>query len=460
MNSEAIFSESNTQHMLMTFEAALARVQARRGLIPVAAAEEIFRTANLNSVPLEAVAAARSKVSHPMVALLRAWGERTRNDAGQWLHFGATTQDAFDTVQLAQLRLAAQQHLQQLRHLEATLIDLAVKHRDTVMIGRTLGRHALPITFGFKVATWAAENRRSIDRLNSWLAKTNTGVLSGAVGSYAALGDIGFDIEREVLQELGLGSPLEVDWKGSRDMHAEYGAVASIIAQSWRKIAQELFILQGDDIREVIDPGQGIGSSTMPHKVNPRRSRQVIALARLVPHHAQVLLDWMVTIHERDQISSADTLRKLCSDLDQLIDAAATMMENLVVLPENMQRNLQRTRGLIMGEAAMFLLASYLGKQNAHAVVHRASLQAWEQESNLVEALKSQPELHGLADLPDLHTLLDPHRYVGLCAQAVDRTIASLHGARHAQTAAGDPRHHDYFTLTASHDADDHQGDI
>lgn len=459
MTSADLFSEANTQRMLMRFEAALARVQARHGLIPAAAAEEIARTADVAVVPPEVVAAARRDVAHPMVALLQAWVPRTRGEAGQWLHFGATTQDVFDTVQLAQLRLAAHGHLGQLRRLEGALLALAERHRDTVMIGRTLGRHALPITFGFKVATWAAENRRSIERLKSWLGRTDTGVLSGAVGSYAALGEAGFAIEREVLRELGLGAPLAVDWKGSRDMHAECGAVASLVAQTWRKIAQEVFLLQSDDIRELIDPGQGIGSSTMPHKVNPGRSRHVIALARLVPRHAQVLLDWMVTIHERDQISSADTLRALCVDLGRLLDAATAMVENLVVLPDNMRRNLQRTRGLVMGEAAMFLLAPHLGKQNAHAVVHRASLQAWEQEGTLLGALKRQPELQGLQELPDFDTLLDPQRYVGLCAPATDRALDAIRTARRAEEAAGALALPDPFNLGAGAAAGTPKGD-
>src|SRR5690606_36097903 len=145
------------------------------------------------------------------------------------------------------------------------LVPLAHQHRATPMIGRTVGRHALPITFGLKVCSWISENRRSIERLQSWINRSNTGMLTGAVGSYAALGQDALALEKDVLHEFGVGDPLPVDWKGSRDMHAEFGGLAAIVASTWRRIAQEIFLLQSDDIRELEDPSPFVGSSTMPH---------------------------------------------------------------------------------------------------------------------------------------------------------------------------------------------------
>ena len=425
-----LYSPSHTQHLLMQYEAAMARVQSRHDIIPAAAAAEITRTASVAHVPLEAVDRERLNVGHPMVSLLNAWSKVLQGDAAQWLHYGATTQDIHDTVQLYQLRTAARHLSAQLREAEAAMLHLAAAHRSTPMIGRTVGRHALPITFGLKVSSWLAENRRSIARLASWAARSDTGMLSGAVGSYAALGEEAFALEAEVLRELGVGEPLSVDWKGSRDMHAEYGGIASLVAGTWRKIAQEVFLLQGDDIRELEDPNNFVGSSTMPHKQNPDNARKIVAIARSIPHHAAVLYDWMVSIHERDQISNADALGPLAIDLDRMMQLAIRMVSSLVVRPDNMRANLGRTRGLIMAEAAMFVLGQHIGKMDAHAVVRRAAREATRDNCTLTQALATQPEVIPLAAGIDFAKLLEPADYVGLAPAVVDRTIAFIEAAR------------------------------
>ena len=221
-----LFGTAQTQQMLMQMEVALAKVQARHGIIPEAAAREIERTANVQMVTPAAVAEERRKVGHPLVALLNVWATVAQEGAGEWIHYGATTADIYDTVQVMQARRAAQMIIADLRRAEEAMLGLAQTHRATPMIGRTVGRHALPITFGLKVAVWLAENRRNIERLQGWLARTDAGMLSGAVGSYAALGPKAFVVEAEVSKELGLGEPWPADWKGSKDMFAEYGHAA------------------------------------------------------------------------------------------------------------------------------------------------------------------------------------------------------------------------------------------
>jgi len=279
------------------------------------------------------------------------------------------------------------------------------------------------------------ENRRSIERLESWMQRSNTGMLSGAVGTYAALGEDAFALEGEVLQAFGSGPPLLVDWKGSRDMHAEFGALASIVAATWHRIAQEVFLLQGDDIRELEDPSPFVGSSTMPHKANPDNARHLIAIARRIPHEAAVLLDWMVSIHERDQISNADSLATLTIDLARMLVIAQRMVRHLVVRPENMRDNIARTNGLIMAEPAMFLLGRQIGKQHAHALVRRVSAQARQAGHSLIAALEEAPEIRSLAEPPDLADLADPTRYLGEAAAVVDRTVAWIKQVRSSAPA-------------------------
>jgi adenylosuccinate lyase len=431
-----LFGRPHTQELLMRMEVALARVQARRGIIPAAAAEEIARTANLESVPTAAVADEQRKVGHPLVALLNVWAKVAKDGAGEWIHYGATTQDIYDSVQVFQARRAAIRMINSMRDTEEAMMRLAEAHRATPMIGRTVGRHALPITFGLKVSTWIGENRRNIERLKSWLGRTNAGMLSGAVGSYAALGADAFAIEAEVSREFGLAEPWPADWKGSKDMFAEYGTLLAITAKTWGKIAQEIFILQGDDLREVEDPSDAVGSSTMPHKVNPNRSRTVVMLSRVVPHQAEILLDWMVSIHERDQISNADTIGEISLSADRLQQAAVGLVQNLKVHPENMRRNLGRTNGLIMAEHAMFLLGEKIGKHTAHEEVRLAARAAWEKGRSLVDEIAARPTLAKHAAELDLANQLDPAKYIGLAPEAVDRVVAATRRARETDAPA------------------------
>jgi adenylosuccinate lyase len=426
-----LFSPASTQQMLMQMEVALAKVQARHGIIPPAAAAEIARTADVKLVTPAAVAEERRKVGHPLVALLNVWAKVAQKDAGEWIHYGATTADIYDTVQVMQARAAARTIIADLRRAEEAMLKLAEAHRATPMIGRTVGRHALPITFGLKVSVWLAENRRNIERLKGWLARTNAGMVSGAVGSYAALGARAFQVEAEVSKELGLGEPWPADWKGSKDMFAEYGLLLAISAKTWGKIGQEVFLLQGDDFRELEEASLAVGSSTMPHKVNPAHSRTVVQYSRVVPRQADVLLDWMVSIHERDQISNADSIGEISIASDRLSKAAAQMMESLKVFPENMRRNLGRTHGLIMAEQAMFLLGEKIGKHTAHEEVRVAARAAWEKGTTLETELAALPSV-GKYVSDDFRKQLDPAAYIGLAPESVDRTVAAIKKARAA----------------------------
>jgi adenylosuccinate lyase len=430
-----LFSGDFTQLLRMQVEVALARAQARRGIIPAAAAEEIARTANLDSVTPDAVATEHRRAGHPMVALLDAWAKVAKDGAGEWIHFGATSADIFDTVLVLQMRRAAQLVLAELRRAEAALLGHAEAHRATPMVGRTAGRHALPITFGLKVASWLGENRRNIERLKAWRVRSDTGMLSGAVGSYASLGPDALAVEADVMAALGLGPPWPADWKGNRDIHAEYGQVLALIARSWANVAQDVFIRQGDDFRELEEAKMPVGSSTMPHKQNPVKSRDILAQARVVVHQADILRDWMVSMFERDQISSLEAVGPLSVAAGRLVRDAADMAEVLVVRPENMRRNLDRTGGLLMAEQAMFLLSTRIGKHTAHEEVRLAAQAAWANGTTLTDELARRPGLSEHVAALDLAHALDPARYVGLAPEATDRTVAAIRAARETDAA-------------------------
>lgn len=428
-----VFDTQYELALLMRIEVALAAAQADHGVIPREAAEAIARSAARGEITPAEVAEERRKVGHPLVALVNVWARKLPGGAGEWVHHGATTADIFDTMYMLQLRESAQLVLRDMSAIEASMMKLAEAHRATPMMGRTIGRHALPMTFGLKVSSWLMENRRNIERIKGWLARTSTGNISGAVGSYAALGDKAFVVEADALKRLGLAGPQPVDWKGSRDMFAEYGALLALSAKTYARIAQEIFILQGDDIRELEVPSSDVGSSTMPHKVNPFPATRLLTAARTVPRHAEVLQDWMVSIHERDQISSGATLKDLSLAMAQVLDNGKPLLATLVVHPRNMARNLGNSNGLVMAEHAMFLLGAKIGKHTAHDVVHELSLEAWRSNRSLRQVIEAHPEVSKHLTREQVERELDPARYVGLSAEVTDRTLAAVRAARAAE---------------------------
>lgn len=422
-----VFSKANSNQILLNIEAALAKAEAKLGIIPQPAADEIARKADVKYLPEEALAEEFKRVGHPMVAIINVWAKAMDGNAGEFIHYGATTQDIYDTSYVIQLRAAAGIILNDMREIEAGLIDMARKYRDTPMMGRTLGQHALPITFGMKVGVWIAENRRNIERLKDCMGRLNSGILKGAVGSYAGLGEKGFEIEALLMKELGLAPPDPADWHGVKDNFAEFGNVMALIGMTYGKIGHEIFLLQSTDLGEVEErlPSTAVGSSTMPHKRNPRDSKNLVVYSREIRRHAEVIMDWMVSIYERDQISSSDQLEAICLKTDKLLKAAKPLLKNLIVYPDVMMENINKTRGLIMSEKLMFVLGEKIGKHTAHEVVHDASMEAYQKKITLRDVILSKPEISKHLKTEELDEIFDPVKYIGLAPEEVDRVIAA-----------------------------------
>lgn len=420
-----VFSKANSTQMILTIEAALARAEAKLGVIPKKAAGEITKKAQLKYVPEKALNEERKKVGHPLVTIINVWARSMDGDAGEYIHYGATTQDIFDTKDVLQLRAAGKILLKDMLDIENILMGMAQKYKSTPMIGRTLGQHALPITFGMKVAVWAAENRRNMERLKDSLKRLNSGILKGAVGSYASLGKKGFEIESLFVKELGLAPPEPADWHGCKDNFAEFGGVLAITGMTYGKIGQEIFLLASTDLGEVEEwrKRTAVGSSTMPHKRNPGPCRKLIILSREIRRHAEVLLDWMVSIHERDQISSSGQLGIICIKADRLLKTAKPMLKKLIVKPAAMLANLNKTRGLVMAENLMFILGEKIGKHTAHEEVRKVAMEAFEKKMTLKQAVLANPDIAKHLNKKQLDDALNPSKYIGLAPQEVDRTI-------------------------------------
>lgn len=422
-----IFSDESTVQRWLDVEAALAKVQARMGIIPQHAADEICAKARAELIDLADLKREMDRTSHPIVPLLRAMKKVCSGDAAEYIHWGATTQDIIDTGTMLQVRDALDIIGKRYADLEGHLIELAAKHRDLTMVARSHGQQALPITFGFKVAVWAEEMRRNIERFEAMKERVLVGQFSGAVGTLAALGDKGIAVQEALFEELGLGCP-RIHWHVSRDNIAELACVLAICTGTIGKIAHEVYSLQKTETAELEEPfAMGkVGSSTMPHKRNPPTCETVVALARLVRNTAPMALESIMAEHERDKIV-LQTEREFISRLCCMSDAAATKLgyvcANLTVRPANMEKNLFIQRGLLMSEAVMMGLSDRLGRQEAHEIVYEVCMDVFERGGDFREALLADPRVAAGIDAQTIDRMLDPHGYTGMAGVFVDRIV-------------------------------------
>lgn len=430
----AVFAPERTNQYVLDIEAAMARAQAEHGAIPRTAAAEISRKADVRYAPLEKIQEERKRVRHRMVALINVWRDALDESARQYVHYGATTVDIYDTALTLQLRRSALILIGRLRGIESIMIRMARDHEDTVMAGRTLGQHALPITFGKKVSTWLAENRRNIERLKHVLAELEqSAILKGAVGTYAGLGDRAIAIEKTFASELGLKVPYPDDWHGARDVYANYALTLALISRSYADIGQELFLLQSTDIGETDEPRapQAVSSSSMAQKVNPNKSEILIQGGRIIPRLAEIVLDDVVNFFERDNTSGPDAvLQDISIKSESNLKTAKALLDQLVVHRDVMRANLNRTHGFIMAQRVAFALSGKLGKENADKLVHGIIHKALDEKIAFKPALLADPTVAKLLSAAEIDELLKPEGYLGRAHEEVEAVIAHVERLR------------------------------
>ena len=380
--------------------------------------------AELGRIPPEEAAAVRECARFTVEAVLER--ERvTRHDIaafvdvvaasigpeGRWVHFGLTSSDVLDTGLALQLRAAADLLLGRVERLLAVVRRRALEHRDTVMVGRSHGVHAEPISFGLKLAVWAFELDRDRERLRRAREAVSAGAISGAVGTYAMVDP---RVEELVCAHLGLKSAEASTQVVQRDRHAEFMTTLAVTASSLDAFATEIRHLSRTEVREVQEPfaeGQK-GSSAMPHKRNPVASERVSGLARVVRANAQAALENVALWHERDiSHSSAERviLPDSCGLLDFMLDEFATVVEGLRVYPERMRANLEADGGLAFSQSVLLALVDAgSSRDDAYRIVQRAAAAAWDRGSDFRGALGSNPEIQRLLTPEDLNALFDP----------------------------------------------------
>ena len=428
----AVFTDRAHLQGMLDFEAALARAEAKTGVIPAAAVAPITAQCDAALYDLGAIAegAARSgNTAIPLVKVLTAMVAAQDKAAAGYVHWGATSQDAMDTGLVLQLRSAIALIEANLKTLSEALAALAQKHRQTPMVGRTWLQHALPITFGLKAAGWLDAVERHRARIAELKPRLLVLQFGGAAGTLAALGDKGVAVAEALAAELKLDLPA-MPWHGARDRVVELGAVLALLTGSLGKMARDIGLLMQTDVAEVFEPaGEGRGgSSTMPHKRNPVGAAAVLAAATRVPHLAGSLLSGMVQEHERG-LGGWHAEWQALPELVQLsAGALANMVEvinGLEVQPERMRTNLDATHGLIMAEAVAMALGAKLGKQEAHHLVEAASKRAVAEKRHLRDVLAEDQAAMQHLKGEGLDQLFDPLGSTGVAITLIDRVLAA-----------------------------------
>ncbi|CAK8719583.1 Adenylosuccinate lyase [Candidatus Electronema halotolerans] len=425
---EQLFDEQAMLQRWLDVEAALAEAQARCGLIPAAAAAEIKAKAKLEQIDLASVRKGYSKSRNSVVPLLAGLRRACADGHGEYVHYGATTQDILDTGMILALKETLAIVLRDLLHVEKVCLDLALKHRSTAMAARTHGQQALPTTFGLKAAIWTAEIRRHIERVRHLQGTVCCGQLSGAVGTYAALGEQGLEVAKETMTLLGLAhDPLS--WHTARDRTAELASDFALLAMSLAKIANEIFQLQKTEIDELREPSLSgaLASSTMPHKQNPVLCQRIAALAKHIRALSGTVIESMAHEHERDpRCLWAEwlALPQLCIYTGSSLQMLLQVLSGLIVRPEQMLANLHRQKDLIATEWLLFRLGRSMGKNKAMDKLHKLAAEAAEQRISLKDAVLADAELGPLFNAEELAPLDQPEQYIGRAEELVDRTVA------------------------------------
>lgn len=425
-----VFVDSSRYQCYLDIEAALARVESRLGIIPAQAGKVLTENANIHLISLTRIQELERETKHEVVALLKAFAEIS-GEHGEYIHVGATSSDILDTSIALQARQAIEIIKSKLQRLLNILIVLASKHKTTVMVGRTHGQHALPITFGFKVAVWADEILRHLQRFPQIEERLLVGKMSGAVGTMASFKQYAFEIQNGVMQELGL-KPADISTQIiPRDRIAELISLLALVAGTLETISTEVRNLQRPEIFEVSEPFDEelqIGSSAMPHKRNPVHSENVCSLARIVRSLVVPTLENIPLWHERDLTNSACerfTLPEAFILLDEMLEKSIFILGGLRVFPERMRENLVNSNSRIMAEAIMLsLVEKQIGKFEAYSLVRELSSLSIANKENFYQVLINN-EVIKLNFTPEqVRELLNEQSYIGQSETLVEKTVS------------------------------------
>ena len=425
----AVWSEENRFSCIVRAEVALAKAEATHGMIPAAAAAEIDTKAR--GASLERAKEIEAEISHDMMAIVRAVSE-VSGESGRWVHYGATSNDILDTATGLQLGQSLDLYDAKLRKLLAVLLKRSAETKSLVCIGRTHGQHGVPTTYGLRFAIWASEIARHIERLEQLRPRVVVGQMTGAVGTQAALGPKGMEVQATMMENLGINAVDVSNQVISRDRYAEYFMFCAGVATTLDKIGIEIRSLQRTEIGEVEEAfgAKQVGSSTMPHKRNPIKSEQVCGLARIIRSAVEPALQNNTLWDERD-LTNSSCERVLFPEASILTDHClrlmAVVLEGLVINRAAIRRNLGFLHGINMAESVMIELTRRgMNRQDSHERIRLASMQALAEGRPLADVLSTDPEVIRYCSKADIVALLSPDAYTGTAVRQVERVIEKL----------------------------------
>ena len=421
-----IFNEETRVQKLLDVEAALALAHAEVGNIPKKDAEKIVDMASIKYVKVERVKEIEKEIKHDIASLVRALSELC-GPSGAYVHLGATSYDIVDTANASQLKDALEVIEKRLVEFKVILQKQALLHKDTAMIGRTHGQHALPITLGFKFAVWGYEINRHIERLHECKKRVLVGKVSGAVGTQAGLGEHAEQIQELVMNRLGLQAAEISTQIVQRDRYAELICIYASVASSLENFATEIREMQRPEIAEMfesIEAKKQVGSSTMPHKQNPETCERVCGLARIVRSLSTTSLEDMVTWHERD-ITQSSAERFILPESNILLDYILTLMcniaANLRVDSERMLANLSLTQGRAMSESVMMALAKKgVNRQDAHEMLRKLTIQSALDKKDFKQVLLEDKFVSSKLTEKEIDHALNPKNYLGTAVKQAE----------------------------------------
>jgi adenylosuccinate lyase len=417
-----IWSEDSKIKRMVRVEMALLRALAKKGYLSEEEAREAKKKAF--SVTPERVRQIEAEIKHDIMALVKAITEATNC---KWIHFGATSNDIIDTATALQLRDSVKILEVKLRKLASLLADKALEYKEVVCLGRTHGQAALPVTYGFRFAIWASEIARHYIRLQQLKERLLVGQMSGAVGTQAAFGKDGFEIEEEVMRLLNLKPAIISSQIIPRDIYCEYIEFLANVATTLEKIALNFRLLQRAEVGEVMEKFEAkqVGSSTMPHKRNPIDCENICGIARVVrgfvePQHQSAIL-W----EERDLTNSSAeriTLVEATVLTDHILTKMIKVVSGMALNIENIRRNLEIQRGLNLSEAVMIEMTKKgVGRQEAHEILRQAAMRAYEGNTTLLEELLKDEKVMKYFSEEELREILKPENYLGTAIERVEK---------------------------------------
>ena len=429
-----VWSDENRTAKYLEFERALAVAQGRLGIIPQEAADEIARNCDVRKIDMDKLRQRTEQIGYPVLGVVSQLNALCRDRLGEYCHWGATTQDITDTATVLQIREGLELVEADLAAISAALARLARTYRDTPVAGRSNLQQAIPVTFGYKMATILAAVERHRERLAELRPRVLVGEFGGACGTLASIASRALDNQAELMRELGLGQPL-IAWHTVRDTIAEVGCFLGLVGGTLGKVAMDVKLMMQTEVEEVFEPyahGRG-SSSTMPQKRNPISSCYIHASISVVRQHTAALLDAMVADHERstgpweiEWIVLPEIFCLMAGALKQ----TRSVLEGLEVSPENMRRNLDLTHGLVMSEAVMMGLGRHIGREYAHDLVYDLCRQAIAERRPLIDLLAAHPEISRHVDRAALERMCDPASYLGESGAMVDRVLARTQAGR------------------------------